>query len=492
MNSQPSRIPASEVRPLGGAADIEAARAAARQAPSGLGLALFAVGASFLAALLVFLFINLDYRFGQAPHRLVKILIGAAAMGVIALKPKLGLLSIPIAVPFLGWLPKLPIPGMNSTNALVFGVYLCWALGRIANRQPIVRRASLGLPLGLFAGICLLGLVRGAAVPVSTQGQPYVLSVWGLDLFRSLSPIFIYFVGSFMLESEKERRLLAWSIVIGFLLESVATLVLGGNGFRGRAAGTLGQSNELGAYLAMMAPLCLTLLPVTRSWAARGALVGGLGLGLWAEFLTLSRGGLLAMGVALWYAAWRTSRMLGLLITTVLLTSPFWVPGFVVDRVLETTRAVEDTEEVELAHSAQLRVDTWKAILQVVADHPLDGVGYGALGIVLPEMRGSLASYIADSSHNSYLRVQAELGLFGTLAFLLLLGACWYQAERAVRGAGERFQRQVSVGFQAALLALATSCAFGDRFFSLAVMGNFWVMAALQEHWRPGPAEARA
>ena len=42
-----------------------------------------------------------------------------------------------------------------------------------------------------------------------------------------------------------------------------------------------------------------------------------------------------------------------------------------------------------------------------------------------------------------------------------------------------RFDRQLAVGLGAATLALAVSCAFGDRFFNVLVTGNFLVLCAL-------------
>jgi O-antigen ligase len=472
-----------------GPSEVRAARAAARRRPSGLGPALLMLGACAASAAAVFLFAELDYSFGQAPHRLLKVVVGVTAMAAMALRPKIGLLLLPIAVPFLGWMPKLPLPGFNMLNLLLLGVFTFWVLTRLPGRLPLLRRTSLTFPIALFAGVCALGVVRGAAVPA---GGRYDVVFWSLWLWRSLAPFLVYFIAAAMLQDEKDQRRMAWAILLGFMLEAIVTIKLGRSGRGGRAVGSFAQSNELGAYLAMFTPMCLALLPAARSWLGRAAMAVGIGLGLWAEFLTLSRGGYLAMAVALLFVALRTSRVVGVIVALAVVTSPAWVPRYVVDRVLYTTRTVAGTDEVELEGSSQLRINTWKAMLQVIADHPVDGVGFGGLGYVLPELGEELNSEVKDTAHNTFLRVQAELGALGSLALVFLLGRCWLFGEHGRRRAQNVFQRQVSVGFQGALVALALACFFGDRFFSVFVVGNFWGLAALVEHYRVAGDEVAA
>src|SRR5262249_51986217 len=144
------------------AAEIRAAaRRQARAFPSGLAL-LFSMGIAVLAIALVVL---LDYRFDQDPHRIVKLLVGAVLIGGIVVQPQVGLWLLPIATPYLGWMPKLPIPGVNPLNVLVFSVFGSYALVKVMNREPIFRRGRLGVLLGVIVLVAALSVVRGAALP---------------------------------------------------------------------------------------------------------------------------------------------------------------------------------------------------------------------------------------------------------------------------------------------------------------------------------------
>lgn len=482
MSSVPAPPPLSTPAVPASPSEVRAARAAAHRRPTGLGLAMLALFASLVGAFAVIALAKLDYSYSQAPHRLVKVLIGMTGVGFMLVKPLIGLLVVPIAIPFLEWLPKLPLPGINTTNGLLFGLWLVWAMNRSAAGLPVTRPTALSTAIWLQALVASLGILRAAALPVVPAAAHYDVGFWVLVLWRQIMPMFIYFVVASMIESPRDQRRMAWAVVVALLVESLMTAKLGMSGRGGRAEGSIGQPNELAAYLAMLTPLPLAMIPAV-GWIGRFVLAGTLGFALYAQFITLSRGGYIAVSVALLFVAFRTSRMVALLFVLALATSPFWVPDYVVERVQHTTRTNAETDEVELERSSQMRVNTWKAIAGVIQEHPVDGIGTGCLSYILPTLKEGTGSDLAETAHNTYLRVQAELGILGSAALLFLLGSCWRLGERGIRLARDRFERQVSIGFQGALIACILACIFGDRFLSVTVMGGFWVLAAVVEHY---------
>src|SRR5262249_12801851 len=149
------------------------------------------------------------------------------------------------------------------------------------------------------------------------------------------------------------------------------------------------------------------------------------------------------------------------------------------DRIAGTS--VEAEEGAELESGARLRVDTWRAIIEVVSDHPIEGVGFGGLQYVLPQTGEALGVDVKDSSHNTFLRMLGEMGVIGLGLFLWVLWRCWGVSTATIRRATTRFDRQLGVALGAATIALVTSCAFGDRFFNVLVAGGFWILVALAE-----------
>jgi hypothetical protein len=50
-----------------------------------------------------------------------------------------------------------------------------------------------------------------------------------------------------------------------------------------------------------------------------------------------------------------------------------------------------------------------------------------------------------------------------------------------MRLAKTRMDRQIALGVVAGVVSLAISCAFGDRFWGVTVVGNLWVACALTD-----------
>jgi O-antigen ligase len=436
-------------------------------------LALLGAG---LSVFLVAAMVVLDYRFHQPIHRVIKLLL-AGSLGVsILLKPFVGLFAFPVLAPFLGWVPPVPIPGINALNLLTGGVFVSWAIGRAVSRQPVFRPARLAAPMMWLVGVAAISIVRGWAIPTGYTYDPMAASI---ELFRAAVSFAVYFVTLSMVQGEQNRRRFAWAIILGLLAEGATTIALGRNGRGARAVGSIGQSNDLGTFLALYSMVAAALIPATRNWFGKALLAAGVVMGLYGIVLSVSRGSVLAAALGLLYVSLRSSRVLTLVLLVAVLTSPVWAPDYLKDRMLGIRSGVEDTDETALDASGQIRVDTWRALMTLVSDHPLDGVGFDGLKVVLPQTGGALGVEVADTSHNTYLRMLAEMGVLGVALFGVMLWSCWKLALDAERAATSKFDRQLAIGLGGATLAIAIACVFGDRFFNPFFMIGFWMLCAL-------------
>lgn len=461
--------------PLSSISAVDEARASARRQARSLSSSLLVVVGMLGAIAAMALFAVLDYGFGQDPHRLIKIALGIALLAAIAMKPRMGLFFVPLLMPFILILPKLPIPGVNTLNVLMGTIFFSFALGRIVQRQPLLRNGIIGKRLLLLLLMNGLWIFRGLAFPTGYEYNPLQA---GVELFRCFMTFMVYFVTLAMTRGEKERRTLLWALVIGLLLESLVTIKMGRN-YRMRAAGTIDQPNDLGAYLAMFTPLCVALFFAVRGFFPRMVLLVAAAAGGFSAILSVSRGGILALGVGLAYVSLRSSRALTLLLVVATLTSPIWMPDYVKDRFTGTKISDDSSDELEFEGSTQDRIETWRTIGTLVANHPLDGVGYMGLSYVLGSIGSTLPMEIKDSAHNTYLRMLGELGLPGLALFLWILWTVWRLSLTAGQVAATPFERQMAIGYGAAVIALVISCMFGDRFYQVTIGGNFLVYSAL-------------
>jgi putative inorganic carbon (HCO3(-)) transporter len=180
-----------------------------------------------------------------------------------------------------------------------------------------------------------------------------------------------------------------------------------------QGTGIFNDPNDLAFALVVAAPLNLMLLLERRNPFSRLVYAGTIAAILAAIVLTRSRGGFIALLVAI---ATLMGRRRGWKAVVVVLGV-----GVVSFAVIAAGRLARfDPSEV----SAQGRVEAWSVGLQLLKSHPFIGVGYGAF-----------TDYNEIVAHNSYINVLAELGLSGgypfiALAFLYLYSFRKYTSER--------------------------------------------------------------
>jgi len=454
---------------------VEQARSDARRQARTFSSAFVLFAGIALAVTLVGVFVVLDYVMEQDPHRLVKITLGAALLATIVMMPHIGLFTVPVLAPFIEWLPKLPIPGINTLNILVVSLFMSYAVPLVLQRRPVFRSGPVGWRLLTILGLAGLSIVRGAAYPT---GYGYNAVAATLELFRTALIFSLYFIALAMIRNERDRHILAWAVVIGLLAESLITIKMGRN-FRGRASGSINQPNDLGAFLSMFTAFAAALVFGAKRWWARVIAALSVIGGCVGVVLSVSRGGLLALAVGLGFVALRSSRVLVILLAVATLTGPLWAPDFLKERITGTVISDENGDEAELESSSADRVATWKTIGDLMTDHPIEGVGFCGLEAVLSMISVTQSLDIKDSAHNTYLRFLGEMGIFGLALFLWTLWTCWSTSVAGMRAARTRFDRQVALGYGGATIGLAISCMFGDRFFPITLGANFWILSAV-------------
>ena len=200
--------------------------------------------------------------------------------------------------------------------------------------------------------------------------------------------------------------------------------------------------NDLAALSLPILALCIAALQGehSRGWIRTSALAGVVVLPA-LIFLTQSRGGILALLtlgllVLVEYRRQARSLALGVLAAGVIVLA---APPEVWTRLSNLTRA-SDTEQlgaVDTEGSAKQRFEIWKVAVEIIADHPVSGVGIGGYpgvhreyalsGQFLPTARG------ARDTHSIYLNLLAETGLPGFVIFMGMLLAVLLQTRSAAK-----------------------------------------------------------
>jgi O-antigen ligase len=370
---------------------------------------------------------------------------------------------------FIALLPGLAGPGVNLTKGAGAVLAISWIASATTSegrRQfPAVHPA---LSLILLAWLTW----NGMTLLWAPMRSPVIVSTISFALNFALFPIVFAAVRSI---ADVRRIFLAF--ILGAVLAAMYGVVahpdasaLAGSATAAtdlnRLSGTIKDPNELATVLAAGLGLSSAIIfDRTRSIQLRGWALAAAALLALGIFLTLSRGGLIALGAGLaaWVVIASRHRAQALLATAAVVAIAVWfflavAPPAARDRITKTD-------------GGSGRTDIWKVGWRMVEAHPITGVGAGnfqntSVHYLLAPGPIKFSEYIVDVpevAHNAYLQVLAETGVVGLSGFIIVILGCMTATVRAARN----FRRDGNTEGELAANALfvATSSILAGYFF---------------------------
>lgn len=311
---------------------------------------------------------------------------------------------------------------------------------------PLAPTSALIVLVALVTLAYLFKLIRSKRVLTFTRADLFVaalavlIAFGGLVSFSSdsLIPSFMYvsfIIGYFLVSccvrsSEWLHRCTAAAVWSGLIVAFYGILqyVFAGTmvsawlddelftGISGRAVSTLENPNMLGEYLIMVLPLALALWITGKGMSKRYAFVSFACLGM-CLILTWSRGAWLGFLFALvaFLLIWNR-RTMWLLVAGVACVPllPIVLPDTIVSRFTSIGNLADS--------STSYRVNIWRGAMHMVRDYLLTGIGVGEgpWSEIYPDytLPGIEA---APHSHNLFIQITLETGIFGILFFCIIL-----------------------------------------------------------------------
>ncbi len=299
---------------------------------------------------------------------------------------------------------------------------------------------------------------------------------------RYLPNAFLFLIVFSAVRTREQALLIVGAFVAGALVSALYGLAVPVDPSEGdRLSGGAGNANETAAALVSGAALAAGLALAARdNIVVRAAAVVIAPLCVYGVFLTLSRGGLVALvaaGVAMVAVGgrWRWATialLLAAMACTLVYFSAFVAP--------------EARERVTTFDGGTGRTDVWTVGWRMVEAEPVRGIGSGnfpntSVHYLLEPGALTRTDFIVDTpkvAHNMYLEVLAELGVIGMALFLGILLfslVCTVKAMRAFRESGDRQMEILSRALFVALFALLASDFFGSRQYSK----QLWLLLSL-------------
>ncbi|OGC95585.1 MAG: hypothetical protein A2W25_00975 [candidate division Zixibacteria bacterium RBG_16_53_22] len=309
----------------------------------------------------------------------------------------------------------VPITGLMALQLALFTVF--WGIVRkdFSFRVPNI------LPLYILLFFALMSFINSVDVYASMAGFAKLVTA-------VMSYVLVYNV----IKEEKDARKLLLVIVLATLIPMAVGYYQfftesGGKaigGLTNRVKGTLGMANAYGIYLALS--LCATaILLLHPRWRVNKRLLGMAAASMVvSSVIALNRGTWIALSFAVAVATMfyiRKIRIRWILFGAVV------VFGLFSNLIYERFQQLEGGEHNEM-NTLERRISYWKSTWAFVPEHLLVGWGIGTAQQVMEEHFD-----VADVTHNDYLRLLLETGIFGLAAYLFFLGRQAWLALRRLR-----------------------------------------------------------
>lgn len=235
-----------------------------------------------------------------------------------------------------------------------------------------------------------------------------------------------------------------------------------------RAYSTFGNPNVMGEYLIVACSLSVGMFWKEHRWFRKLCYFCATGIMGLALLATGSRGAMLGLAVsAAVFALFADHRLLPFGIAAVA-AMPFVLPDSIKARFLGALAGTDS--------STKYRMSIYGACFGMIRDYWLTGIGVGAFALVYP--RYVYAASNSYHSHNLFLQVLIELGVFGFAMFLLLL-LTW--AQRLCRAIARdktrhRFLTGVVLSGMTGLLVQGLT---DHLWFNYRIVLLFWIVIGL-------------
>ena len=246
---------------------------------------------------------------------------------------------------------------------------------------------------------------------------------------------------------------------------------------------TIGNSNDLSGHLMLMMPFIgWYAMEPGRHFMIRYPLLGLIGYGVWCNFLTSSRGALVAMVLVVLFLAMRGSAahkvgvLVGIPVLAVLLVTVLPKDNLVRLGTLFGGPVVKGTASEEAEESSASRQYLVEQSIKFTLENPMFGVGPGNFSNyegIMAQAKGEHGNW--HETHNTWTQISSECGIFALICFVSAMFMAFAAVGRLysrAKGAGHEQMMRTCVAYQASMVGYMTCITFlacGYR-FTLPVM----------------------
>ena len=367
---------------------------------------------------------------------------------------------------------RLTRPKLMVLEFGLYGILFIWLAINLYSGKLTLKNTPLLLPIACY-------LLFVSVYYYFSADRPVALS----ELKRALLSFAGFFVASNVLGTEKQRRAVLGSWILGGALAVGYGILQHFGGIKAavlvpqmeRVMSTFGNPIFFAAFLVVTIPVALGVLFSSEKRAMRALIAAFVLLSLFALFYTKTRAAYIGFAVSLIVFFWITirSRRLKLIMLTALIV----ISGFFVYK----------TKNIWLRDQAHSLI--WRDTLTMWSTSPLFGTGLGTFHIYFPRFaseelkhRWPQGQAIVNDAHNEFIQYLGETGIIGFGIFLWVLIAFFYNAVSVMQKTSGN-ARYVQAGLVASASGILAQNFFSaDMRFIISAAYLFIVMGIFESY----------
>lgn len=314
------------------------------------------------------------------------------------------------------------------------------------------------------------------------------------ETIRFASYLIIYFIIKYFLRDKKSIKLLMESMIVTVFIVCIFSVFqyltnfhlqqefIDNYDYIKRIPSTLENPNALAGYLILfLFPLIMVTIMNFRN--ERGRKIKTYIYGLLSVLVLL---GIVLSGSRNGYV--------GIIIGIVVLTClygvktifAYGIAGVILLLIPQISHRIFELFDMSKNSS---RLNLWKLGFYMIKDFPLLGVGngnnvvyYDIYSDKYPDLR--YGDYKRFSSHNSYIKIESELGLPGGITFILLIIFIIKEVIFFINNVSSKWWKAFYTGFLASSISFFAMNFFDNLLFAPKVALYFWVIVAIMESYK--------
>lgn len=238
-----------------------------------------------------------------------------------------------------------------------------------------------------------------------------------------------------------------------------------------RVYSTFENPNVYGEYLLLAIPIIAGLMVLTTKKLTKISTLFITGILTVDLFLTYSRGCYLGLGLCIFMLIWLFDTKLVFIPIIGAIPLIYLLPESITSRLLSITNLSDS--------STSYRIKIWEGTFKVIEKFGITGVGPGTEAFNTVYSKYALDGITAQHSHNLFLQIIAEAGIFAFIIFIAILFCYMRNGISTIRKTTNLKNKFFMSVFIAALLGFIVQSMFDYTWYNYRVFMIFWIFLAL-------------